>query len=149
MLKFSHLSLRRGVKELLHDVSLVIHAKQKVGITGANGVGKSSLFALILGELHADTGEFSMPANTVIAHVAQEIPALNKSAIEYVLDGDTELRRIEQAIHTAEQQRDDHLVRQAPGTERLQQHGLHVDQPHRIQERKQRDAKYDHHAVVL
>ena len=110
MLKFSHLSLRRGVKELLHDVSLVIHAKQKVGITGANGVGKSSLFALILGELHADTGEFSMPANTVIAHVAQEIPALNKSAIEYVLDGDTELRRIEQAIHTAEQQRDDHAL---------------------------------------
>jgi ATP-binding cassette subfamily F protein 3 len=51
-----------------------------------------------------------MPANTVIAHVAQEIPALNKSAIEYVLDGDTELRRIEQAIHTAEQQRDDHAL---------------------------------------
>jgi ATP-binding cassette subfamily F protein 3 len=110
MLKFSHLSLRRGVKELLQDVSLVIHARQKVGITGANGVGKSSLFALILGELHADAGEFSMPANTVIAHVAQEIPALNKSAIEYVLDGDTELRRIELAIHTAEQQRDDHAM---------------------------------------
>ncbi len=108
MLKLSHLSLRRGVKELLHDVSLVIHARQKVGITGANGVGKSSLFALILGELHADAGEFSIPANTVIAHVAQETPALNKSAIEYVLDGDTELRRIEQAIHTAEQQHDDH-----------------------------------------
>ena len=108
MLKFSNLSLRRGVKELLHDVSLVVHANQKVGITGANGVGKSSLFALILGELHADSGEFSLPANTVIAHVAQETPELHKSALDYVLDGDHELRRIEQAIADAEQQQDDH-----------------------------------------
>ncbi|WP_455210308.1 ATP-binding cassette domain-containing protein [Kaarinaea lacus] len=110
MLNFSHLSLRRGVKELLHDVSAIIYANQKVGITGANGVGKSSLFALILGELHADAGEFSMPPDTVIAHVAQETPALDKSAIEYVLDGDAELRRIEHAIHTAEQQHDDHAL---------------------------------------
>ena len=61
MLKLTHLTLRRGVKELLHDVSLVVHANQKVGITGANGVGKSSLFALILDELHADAGEFTLP----------------------------------------------------------------------------------------
>jgi ATP-binding cassette subfamily F protein 3 len=108
MLKFSNLSLRRGVKELLHDVSLVIHTNQKVGITGANGVGKSSLFALILDELHADSGEFSLPTNTVIAHVAQETPALDKSALDYVLDGDSELRRVEQAIANAEQQHDDH-----------------------------------------
>ena len=110
MLKLSHLSLRRGVKELLLDVSVVIHTKQKVGITGANGVGKSSLFALILGELHADTGEFSLPANTVIAHVAQETPALDKSAIEYVLDGDKELRHVEQAIQTAEQKHDNQAL---------------------------------------
>jgi ATP-binding cassette subfamily F protein 3 len=110
MLKLSDLSLRRGVKELLHDASLVIHANQKVGITGANGAGKSSLFALILGELHADSGEFSLPANTVIAHVAQETPAVDKAAIDYVLDGDTELRRIEQAIQTAEHQHDDHAL---------------------------------------
>ena len=110
MLKFSHLSLRRGVKELLHDVSLVIHANQKVGVTGANGVGKSSIFSLILGELHADAGEFSLPANTVIAHVAQETPALSKSAVDYVLDGDTELRRIEQAIETAEHHNDNNAL---------------------------------------
>ena len=110
MLKLTHLTLRRGVKELLHDVSLVVHANQKVGITGANGVGKSSLFALILDELHAAAGEFTLPADTVIAHVAQETPALDKSAIEYVLDGDTGLRRIQQAIQTAEQQHDDHAL---------------------------------------
>ena len=110
MLKFSHLSLRRGVKELLHDVSVVIHANQKVGITGANGVGKSSIFSLILGELHADAGDFTLPVNTVIAHVAQETPALSKGAIDYVLDGDTELRRIERAIETAETQKDDHAL---------------------------------------
>jgi ATP-binding cassette subfamily F protein 3 len=108
MLKFSQLSLRRGAKELLHEVSAVIHAGQKVGVTGANGVGKSSIFSLILADLHADSGDFSLPANTIIAHVAQETPALHKSALDYVLDGDRELRRIEQAIADAERQQDDH-----------------------------------------
>jgi len=110
MLKFSHLSLRRGVKELLNDVSLVIHAGQKVGVTGANGVGKSSIFSLILGDLQADVGDFFLPANTVVAHVAQETPALSKSAVDYVLDGDKELRQVEQAIATAEQQKDNNAL---------------------------------------
>ncbi|TDX97912.1 ATP-binding cassette subfamily F protein 3 [Thiohalophilus thiocyanatoxydans] len=104
MLNFSHLSLRRGKHELLHDVTCTVQAGQKVGITGANGVGKSSLFALILNELQPDAGEFSLPPNTVIAHVAQEMPAADKSALEYVIDGDTRLRDIEQQIRDAEQQ---------------------------------------------
>lgn len=103
MLKFTNLSLRRGSRELLQDVDLTIHHGQKVGITGSNGVGKSSLFALILGDLHADAGDVFLPKNLITAHVAQETPALESTAIEYVLDGDIQLRRLEKEIAIAEQ----------------------------------------------
>jgi ATP-binding cassette subfamily F protein 3 len=106
VLKFTQLSLRRGTRELLHDVNCTIHAGQRVGVTGANGVGKSSLFALIRNELHPDGGDFSLPPNTVIAHVAQETPAVDKSALEYVIDGDRELRALQQQITVAEQAND-------------------------------------------
>ena len=102
MLKFSAVSLRRGPRELLHDVSCIIHRGQRVGLTGANGVGKSSLFALIRGELHADSGDVSLPPKTVIAHVAQETEAVDRSALDYVLDGDQELRTIEAGLLDAE-----------------------------------------------
>ena len=102
MLKFSQLSLRRGTKVLFQDVDITIHAGQKVGITGGNGVGKSSLFSLILGNLHVDEGDVSFPKNIKTAHVAQETPALDKTAIDYVLDGDLELRALEKKIETAE-----------------------------------------------
>ena len=81
MLKFTNLSLRRGPRELLQDVDLTIHNGQKVGITGSNGVGKSSLFALILGHLQADAGDMAIPKNLIIAHVAQETPALDRTAV--------------------------------------------------------------------
>ena len=106
MLNFEQLSLRRGVRELLHDVTCTIHAGQKVGVTGANGTGKSSLFALIRDELHADAGSLSIIPGTVIAHVAQETPATQLSAIDYVLDGDVELRKLEQQLQQAEQDND-------------------------------------------
>jgi ATP-binding cassette subfamily F protein 3 len=102
MLKFSQLSLRRGPRELLQNVNFTIHNGQKVGITGSNGVGKSSLFALILGQLHADAGDIFLPKDLVIAHVAQETLALDSSAIEYVLDGDVQLRQLEEKIRNAE-----------------------------------------------
>jgi len=101
MLKFSAVSLRRGSRELFHDVSCTIHQGQRVGLTGANGIGKSSLFALIRGELQADSGDMSLPPKTVIANVAQEAPAVDCSALDYVLDGDKELRHIEKALATA------------------------------------------------
>ena len=75
---------------------------QKVGITGANGTGKSSLFALLRGELHADAGDVDVPAKWIFAHVAQETPAVDQPAIEYVLDGDAELRAIEHDLCAAE-----------------------------------------------
>ena len=102
MLNFKNIALRRGIQVLFSNASFTIHKGQKVGITGANGVGKSSLFAMVRGELHADEGDFSMPPNLEIAHVAQETPALTCSALDYVLDGDRELRRLQQELTQAE-----------------------------------------------
>ena len=106
MLNFTNLSLRRGTKVLLQNVTAAFQKPQKVGITGANGAGKSSLFALIRNELQVDEGDFYIQPNIVIAHVAQETPAVDKPAIEYVIDGDTELRNIEQKIKIAEKNED-------------------------------------------
>ena len=110
MLKFTNLSLRRGPRELLHDVTATIHHGQRAGITGANGAGKSSLFALILGELHADSGDCFLPGNTVIAHVAQETPATDKPAIEYVIDGDSQLRTLQTQLSEAEAKNNGELL---------------------------------------
>src|SRR5690606_26943555 len=106
MLKFTDVTLRRGGRVLFASASFAVFPGQKVGITGANGTGKSSLFALLRGELHADTGDVEIPAKWVFGHVAQETPAVDQPAIDYVLDGDVELRAIEQAIRAAEQAED-------------------------------------------
>lgn len=108
MLHFQSLSLRRGNKLLFEDASFQIHPGQKAGITGANGTGKSSLFALLLGKLHVDAGDLKLPKEWVIAWVAQETPQDSRPAIEYVLDGDQELRRIEAQITQAEARDDGH-----------------------------------------
>jgi ATP-binding cassette subfamily F protein 3 len=102
MLRFDHLSLRRGARLLFSDASLTIHPGQRVGLTGANGSGKSSLFALITGQLHADAGDFTCPSDWMIAHLAQETPSDPRPAIDYVLDGDIELRQLEQDLQAAE-----------------------------------------------
>lgn len=104
MLNFKNISLRRGARVLFSDTSFTIHQGQKAGLTGANGVGKSSLFAMLLNQLHVDEGEFSMPPGLEIAHVAQETPAVSYSAIDYVIDGDKELRQLQQQLEVAEQQ---------------------------------------------
>lgn len=106
MLQFSHLSLRRGNRLLFEDATFQVHPRQKVGLTGANGTGKSSLFALILDQLHVDTGDLAVPANWVISHVAQETPTDERAAIEYVLDGDAELRKLETELANAEKEND-------------------------------------------
>lgn len=102
MLTLTDLAIRRGTKVLFEKASFKIHSGNRVGITGANGCGKSSLFALILNQIHSDAGELSVPSKSIIAHVAQETPATNKSAIDYVLDGDVELRKIQKNLMTAE-----------------------------------------------
>jgi len=103
---FENVTLRRGKKVLFQDFSLTIHAKDKVGVTGANGTGKSSLFALILGKLEEDKGSYRCKSNLSISHVAQETPALDMSAVDYVMQGDEELTALEQQIAEAETQHD-------------------------------------------
>jgi len=102
MIVLRNLSLFRGSLPLLQGADLTIHAGQKLGLVGPNGSGKSSLFAMLRGELHPDGGDLELPSGLAIAHVAQETPALERSALEYVIDGDRELRAIEQALAEAE-----------------------------------------------
>lgn len=87
-----------------------LHQGHKVGLTGANGAGKSSLFAMLRGEFHPEKGDFEMPASWVVAHVAQETPALPLPALEFVLDGDVELREIEAALVQAEEKHQGELI---------------------------------------
>src|SRR5450830_857131 len=102
MIQFKNLTLARGAKILVQGASFQLHPGHKVGLTGANGAGKSSIFAMLRGELQAESGDLDIPPHWVIAHVAQETPALNDAAIEFVLDGDVELRSIEQALTALE-----------------------------------------------
>ncbi|RKZ96116.1 MAG: ABC transporter ATP-binding protein, partial [Gammaproteobacteria bacterium] len=109
MIKLNQLSVRRGTRLLFESANLTIHPKQKVGLTGANGTGKSSLFALFQDRLHADHGSVSIPDAWVIAHVAQETPAIDSPAIDYVLQGDAEYMHLQQQLLKAEEEHDGHL----------------------------------------
>jgi len=106
MLNFKSVALRRGQRLLFKDASFTIHSGEKIGIIGANGAGKSSLFRLILGGIQVDAGEISMPPKLDIAHVAQETPANDQIALEYVMDGDHDLRRIQAELQKAEESSD-------------------------------------------
>ncbi len=110
MIQFKQLTLVRGLKVLIQAASLQLHPGHKVGLTGANGAGKSSLFALLRGEMQLEAGDLEMPATWVIAHVAQETPALAMPAIEFVLDGDAELRQVETALVAAEANHQGELI---------------------------------------
>ncbi|MEP7181127.1 MAG: ATP-binding cassette domain-containing protein [Betaproteobacteria bacterium] len=102
MLRLTNLTLARGAKRLLEGANLTIHDGHRIGLVGPNGCGKSSLFALLRAELHQDAGEVLLPAAWTIAHVAQETPAVDLPAIEFVQDGDGELRAVEQALRSTE-----------------------------------------------
>ncbi len=102
MIVLSDVTLRRGSQKLLSDVSISIHPGYKVGLTGANGTGKSSLFAMLRGELGQDEGELSIPPNWVMAHVAQETPSSKATAMAYVLEGDQEFVKLHKELETAE-----------------------------------------------
>jgi ATP-binding cassette subfamily F protein 3 len=98
MLQLNQIELRRGAKLLFENTSLQAHAGQRMGVIGVNGSGKSSLFALILGQLEADSGELLVNPKDVIAHVAQESPHSEHTAIEFVQDGDRYLRQLQASI---------------------------------------------------
>ena len=119
MLSFNGLALRRSSTLLFEAVDLKIYPGQKLGITGANGCGKSSLFALIRGELSADLGDFSMPQQWALAWVEQETVLSKRIAVEYVIDGDVELRQVEAQLQQAESKPEPMLI--ASCHERLQE----------------------------
>jgi len=96
------LSLYRGSKPLILESDLDLHSGWKVGITGINGCGKSSLLALIRGEISSDHGSLKFPDGWQIASVAQEMPATEQSALDYVLDGDREYRKLQQQLEQEE-----------------------------------------------
>ena len=102
MLKITDLSLRRGSRLLLENVELDVYPGQRMGLTGANGSGKSSLFAVIAGRLDADQGKVTLPRGTLITEVLQETPNSTCTAIDYVIDGDQSFRSLELKIAQAE-----------------------------------------------
>jgi ATP-binding cassette subfamily F protein 3 len=101
LLNFTDIAVRRGPRVLFSGATFSLFRGEKVGITGENGSGKSTLLELVRGTVHADAGSFDMPGNLVTAHVAQDIEATEQPAIEFVLDGDSELRAIEAQIAAA------------------------------------------------
>ena len=110
MIHLSGITLRHGPEPLLVDASATIHPGHKVGLVGANGSGKSSLFSLLLGELSVDQGEFSVPDDWTIGYMAQEIADLDRAAIDYVIDGDQRLRLAEARLAEAETEGDGHAI---------------------------------------
>ena len=101
MIQLQNISLQRGTKFLLEAADLTIYPGQKIGLIGANGTGKSTLFQMLLGKLPSDTGSVDIPRQWRRAHMAQEVGHTNRSALDHVLDGDTELRRLEAEIAEA------------------------------------------------
>ena len=106
MLSFNNLSLRRGSNLLFEDVSFTVHRNNKVGLVGANGTGKTSLFKMILGEFESDQGQCNYPPDLKVACMAQEIPGTNEKALDYVISGDEKLVEIQKAISDAESNED-------------------------------------------
>ncbi|PKF60272.1 ABC transporter ATP-binding protein [Psychromonas sp. psych-6C06] len=102
MIVASNIEFIRGGKPLLKDASATINPRQKVGLVGANGCGKSSFFTLLKQETHVDGGDLTIPHHWRLASVAQETPALDKNALQYVIDGDREFRALQQKLNEAE-----------------------------------------------
>src|SRR5712671_2117402 len=110
MIRLSQVTLRRGAKTLLEGADVALNPGDRIGLIGANGSGKTSLFALLRGELHADKGEADYPARWRVACVAQETPALERPALDYAIDGDATLRKLEARLAAAEADDDGHRI---------------------------------------
>jgi ATP-binding cassette subfamily F protein 3 len=102
MITLKNITLRRGVKLLLDGASVTLNPGEKVGLVGRNGAGKSSLFALLNGNLHEDSGEFFIPAQWRMGQVAQDMPETSQSATDFVVEGDTDLNAARQEVTAAE-----------------------------------------------
>ncbi|PKG37929.1 ABC transporter ATP-binding protein [Psychromonas sp. Urea-02u-13] len=103
MIVATNIEFIRGGKALLKDASATINPRQKVGLVGANGCGKSSFFTLLKQEAHVDAGDLTIPHQWQLASVAQETPALDKNALQYVIDGDRDFRLLQDKLRIAEE----------------------------------------------
>ncbi|EMC0024427.1 ABC transporter ATP-binding protein [Enterobacter cloacae subsp. cloacae] len=110
MIVFSSLQIRRGVRVLLDNATATINPGQKVGLVGKNGCGKSTLLALLKNEISADGGNFTYPGTWQLAWVNQETPALSEPALDYVIDGDREYRKLEAELNAANERNDGHAI---------------------------------------
>lgn len=110
MIRCQQIELARGGKRLLLGADLTIPDGHKVGLIGANGTGKSSLFALLRGELELDSGDIGIPANWQIAHVSQDTPALDQTALDYVIAGDQEYTALQHQLAEATEADDHHAL---------------------------------------
>jgi ATP-binding cassette subfamily F protein 3 len=110
VIRLSNVTLRRGAKVLLEGADVALNPGEHAGLIGANGSGKSSLFSVLRGELHADKGEVDFPRTWRVAHVAQETPALDRPAVEYAIDGDVALRTLQRRLLDAEEKNDGNLI---------------------------------------
>lgn len=106
MINLNNVSLNLGSQLLFENVNLTLFDRHKIGLVGANGSGKTSFFKLLIGQYQPDSGKISIPPRLRIAHLAQDVPPLAKSALEFVLDGDMDFRRIEKELDAAQARKD-------------------------------------------
>ncbi|KGT48932.1 MULTISPECIES: ribosomal protection-like ABC-F family protein [Acinetobacter] len=111
MIQLDQLTIRRGGRILFQKATMQLHPGWKIGLTGVNGAGKSTLFAALLGGIESDSGTLTRPAVWTVAHMAQEIKALNMKAIDFVLSGDEEYWDIQHKLEHPEQLEDTELAR--------------------------------------
>ena len=110
MIQLDQFSIRRGGRVLFQKASMQLHPGWKIGLTGVNGAGKSTLFSALLGGMEADSGSLSRPNVWTVAHMAQEIKALDMKAIDFVLSGDEEYWTIQHQLEHPEQLSNDELA---------------------------------------
>ncbi|MBT6042335.1 MAG: ATP-binding cassette domain-containing protein [Gammaproteobacteria bacterium] len=110
MISLQDISLRLGSQLLLDETDLTVYSGQKVGIIGRNGTGKTSLFKLLMGEISPDTGELDMPKDLRKSQMHQETLGSSRSAVDYVIDGDSKFRSVEKQLLQAEQDHDDNRM---------------------------------------
>ena len=110
MLSFTNLSLRAGTELLFQDVSFTVYETNKIGLVGANGSGKTSLFRAILGDLDSYDGNINYPKDLRIANLAQEVPATEEISLDYVLSGDEDLAKVNIAIEDAQKSGNTNLL---------------------------------------
>ncbi|NML14489.1 ABC-F family ATP-binding cassette domain-containing protein [Azohydromonas caseinilytica] len=113
MITLRNVTLRRGAKVVLEGANVVLNPGEKAGLVGRNGAGKSSLFSLMAGRLHADAGDFEMPPTWRLGEVAQAMPETEQPATDFVLDGDLPLVEAREALAAAEASNDGHAIGEA------------------------------------